>query len=249
MDCMRRLLTLLLSISLFMLLSIPTLAATITAPGNGDYVYDGANVISAETEAMLRSECARMEAQCGLQFTVVTMPTVDRSLYEYTAALIADWKIGGSSGRGVVLLLDIGGDDYYMLAGDGAKSYFTNPVLQSLVNTNMEPSFAAKQYDSGVKNCLYAMAALADSFRREQALTTAGTTETTVAAAAAAQPEEESGVISFLKGLGVVLLILLGIVLLGIVLLFLLAAIRRQQRRKRRRRQRPPMRAVKRYDE
>ena len=74
-------------------------------------VYDGANILSAETEAKLDAELRAYNAQTGRAIIVATVPSLGGSTIEtYATGLFSDWGIGGAK-RDTGLLLLIARDD------------------------------------------------------------------------------------------------------------------------------------------
>ena len=116
----RRILSLLLAfILVFSVCAIPALAdeAGDSEPASADgssaipqptvdfYVYDEANVLSAETESALLQQCAALNAEYGAQIVVMTLDTMPGTTsgerVAYAEQVIAQWKIGGDAGNGI----------------------------------------------------------------------------------------------------------------------------------------------------
>ena len=80
------------------------------------------------------------------------MDYVTGEIDDYALSLFNQWKIGdGTFNNGVLLLLSIGDDDYYMMIGRGLEDSFPIYDIQELLDDYLEPYFAAKDYDTGVR--------------------------------------------------------------------------------------------------
>jgi len=81
----------------------------------GNWVVDGADVLSPETEDSLRARNADLDQSYS---TVVAVATVEQArgwdLYDYAMELAEDWGLGQ---RDLILLMDIGAQDAYLLEG------------------------------------------------------------------------------------------------------------------------------------
>lgn len=142
----------LLACAAAVLLALPAFAADIPeAPDS--YVYDGAQVLSSSTEAYINAENAALDAACGAQVAVVTVDfTGSYSTADYAYTLFNSWGIGDrKENNGLLLLLVIGAEDYYIMPGEGVTDIFSGGTLQTLMDTYLEADFAAGQYDAGVQ--------------------------------------------------------------------------------------------------
>lgn len=150
----RRFLTLLLGMAIILSMLLPVFAAvSVPQPTEDFYFLDEPDVFSAKLEATISEENARLEQAYGVQLVMVAMQTLDGAdIKDFTVTLMDQWHIGGDSGMGLVLVLDIDGDNYFTLAGAGLRSFLTGDALQRLLDRNLEESFAMKNYDAGVSN-------------------------------------------------------------------------------------------------
>lgn len=148
----RQLLTLLLGMALVLSMLLPALAAaSVPQPTEDFYFYDEPDVFSKKLEATIIEENARLEEAYNVQLVMVAMQTLDGAdIKDFTVSLMDSWQIGGEEGKGLVLVLDIDGDNYFTIAGEGLRSFLTSDVLQRLLDRNLEESFAMKNYDAGV---------------------------------------------------------------------------------------------------
>ena len=62
-----------------------------------------------------------------------------------------EWGIGGSNGAGLLLVMAVQDDDYWLTPGKGLQDNITAGALGDLVDEYLEPYFADKDYDGGAK--------------------------------------------------------------------------------------------------
>ena len=110
------------------------------------YISDGANVLSASTEQTIRLYSANWDKQIGGILGVVTVKSVEGSVED--AAWDWAWQLGLGE-NDAVLLLDVGGKDYYLLPSGlfdaclaGQPDSFLDACLYDYVN--------ASDYNGGV---------------------------------------------------------------------------------------------------
>ena len=123
------------------------------------YVYDEAGVLSDATEKYIVSVDASLERQCGAQIVVACLKTTgDTDIADYATELFNKLKIGDSKkNNGVLVLLSIEEDAYWVLQGKGIESVLSSGIIKLMLNEHLEPSFAIKDYDSGVKELFDAL--------------------------------------------------------------------------------------------
>lgn len=129
------------------------LAASVVEPTQDFYVNDQANVLDEETEGLIVLNNDKLSAACGAQIVVVTVDTVGSAEMEsYAYQLFNQWGIGSAEGNnGVLVLLAIADDDYWTMTGTGLQDDLTAGDLSELMRDYLEPSFAEKDYDAGVR--------------------------------------------------------------------------------------------------
>lgn len=143
---------LLLMCVLLVVLAVPALASGIpTAPDS--FVYDEADVLSSATEQYINMETAALDTACGGQIAVVAVDfTGEYSTADYAYELFNGWGIGDKNkNNGLLLLLVIGAEDYYILPGEGVTDIFSGGTLQTLMDDYLEADFASGDYDTGVR--------------------------------------------------------------------------------------------------
>ena len=117
------------------------------------YVYDDAEVISAETEADINSRADALYAMTGAQIMIVCVKTTGSTpINEYSVSLFNEWKIGSPQrDNGLLCVMATDDREYWLLQGNGIKSEITNGQLQVINNDYLEGYFADEKYDEGAK--------------------------------------------------------------------------------------------------
>ena len=125
----------------------------IPSPSGSFYVYDSANVLTDATKDYIVSKNWSLCEQCGAQVVVACIKTTgNMPISEYASMLFENWQIGDSkTNNGVLILLAVEDNDYYMLQGNGIKSSLPSGEIKVILTNNMEPSFATGDYDTAVK--------------------------------------------------------------------------------------------------
>lgn len=152
-----KILSFILTLCLILSAATVSFATTVSipeAPG-GAYVLDEAEVLDLDTENSLNEKSEALKSASGIELYVVTVSDKGgAALKDYTYELYDQWDIGGSEDKGIILVLDIESDDYYLKPGDAIRETFTGTVLQGYLDTYLEADFAARNYgDGAVKLC------------------------------------------------------------------------------------------------
>ncbi|KGE16993.1 TPM domain-containing protein [Paenibacillus wynnii] len=112
-----------------------------------NYVADNAGVFKQVTKDYINQSSNQYRATTGTGIYVVTVTkNGEKNLQDYT------YKKFGSMGAGpkdVMLVLDINGDHYHVLQGKDIDQILTNDRISNILDTELEPLFAKKQYASG----------------------------------------------------------------------------------------------------
>lgn len=153
---MKRLLGLTLSL---LLLCAAALAADIPEPTEDFYVYDGANVLTYETEGHIVFCNRELYEACGAQIVFVTVDTVgNETMEDYCRALFNEWEIGDARKQnGFVVVLAIDDEDYGWMPGTGLDLELSAGVVNELTDAYLEPDFAAGDYDEGARKLFDAL--------------------------------------------------------------------------------------------
>jgi uncharacterized protein len=124
-------------------------------------VYDGADILSPETEAKLDAELRAYNAQTGRAIIVATVPSLGgASIETYATGLFSDWGIGGAK-RDMGLLLLIARDDRKLRieVGYGLHGYFGGIMAGRVINDVITPRFKEGNFDAGVSDGVAAILA------------------------------------------------------------------------------------------
>lgn len=170
----RKYLSLLLLLAL-LILQIPLASAhaeesggQLPQPWQEFYYYDEANVLGEITRADILSRNTQLNEQYGVQIVVMTVNALPAGDYSqrvaYLRQIASGWQIGGSDGRGLLLALSIGDQDYLAVAGDKLKASFTTDSLKALLDAQLEPDFSTGAYEAGAAKFFTAAAAQAESY-------------------------------------------------------------------------------------
>ncbi|MDF9839205.1 MULTISPECIES: TPM domain-containing protein [unclassified Paenibacillus] len=146
----------LIAVLLSVMLLPPTVSlAKPAVPDHTDafYVNDYAGVIDLKAENYMVNYGVKLHQETGAQVVLVTVDsTGGASMEEYARTLFDTWGIGSSDKeKGVLLLLSIKDDNYWVLQGNGLKNSLTDSMLAQLLAESLEPDFARKEYAAGAR--------------------------------------------------------------------------------------------------
>ena len=128
-------------------------SSRIPDPAEVFYVLDTAGVISSETRNHIVSRNDALFAMTGAQIVVACVPSTEgMDIGDYSTQMFNKWGIGSAEkNNGVLILLSISDDNYWILQGKGLEDLLSSGTLKQMVNADLEPHFAAKEYDAGAK--------------------------------------------------------------------------------------------------
>ena len=135
----------------FLFIQTSVLALSIPKQDESIYVNDYAFVLSDDTKQQLISMNQTSDYDTGGYVVVATFDFVDEDLYDFSYRLFNEWGIGSSEyNNGILLVLDIGNDNYCYILGSGIESVLTDSEAWDIIDNYMEPDFAVKNYDQAV---------------------------------------------------------------------------------------------------
>lgn len=147
-------------IILFGFSAIPVYAA-ISIPQQSDLIYiqDFANVLSDETEEYIINKNDTLYSATGAQIVIATVEYTDGyDIEDYAYEMFNTYQIGSDTkNNGVLLLLVINEDNYWVTVGSGLEDTLTGGVLKNMTLNYLEDDFAAGDYDGGAKSFFDAM--------------------------------------------------------------------------------------------
>lgn len=204
------------------------LASTAYAAGNvlakpeNGYVADVAGVLESDTVDHIVSNNKKLNDATGAAIVVVTVDFLNgKDIDDYALDLFNDWGIGSKdANNGLLILLAIGEDNYYVLQGSGIKKDLPASTLQEYTWNYLENDFAAKDYDAGVHKLFDAFYQWFEDYYAEQM--NSGAVQQPGTGQPASRPSSGgffAGIGNFFATMGamaiVVLLIILAIVLVA----------------------------------
>lgn len=131
----------------------PAYAAKTLTPTDAFYVNDYADVLNTDTIKYIADRSGALAYSTGAEIVVVTVDFLDGTpIDKYATNLFNDWALGDKTkNNGLLILLAIGEDDYYVTVGDGLNKYVSSSIVKEYLNDYLEDDFAAGNYDAGVR--------------------------------------------------------------------------------------------------
>ena len=120
------------------------------------YVRDDAGVLSNHTLTQLTQRNQRLYDKYGVVIAVVTCNYGRDDLYSYALKQAENMGLGG---RDFIVVLDIRGDNYWLVQGADLVRYFTDEDCGDYAWDYMEDAFAAGDYDGAVLSLTQALEA------------------------------------------------------------------------------------------
>ena len=129
-------------------------SASVVSPDASFYVYDGADVLSGETESYILNHSRELEQKTGAQIVVVTIPSLEgRSLEEYATDLFRQWGIGDAQkNNGLLLLCAVNDRQFRVEVGYGLEGDLPDGKTGRMQDTYIIPLLKENQFDAGIKN-------------------------------------------------------------------------------------------------
>lgn len=150
---LRKWLALLAAVCCFAVLLCPVSAAVVS-PNDAFYVYDGAQVLSAETEQYILNSSHELASKTGAQIVVVTIPSLEgRSLEEYATDLFRQWGIGDArENNGLLLLCAVEDRQFRVEVGYGLEGDLPDGKTGRMQDAYIIPLLREDKFDEGIKN-------------------------------------------------------------------------------------------------
>ncbi len=129
-------------------------AAAVVSPNDGFYVYDGAQVLSQETEQYIRNASQELESKTGAQIVVVTIPSLDgQALEEYATELFRQWGIGDAKkDNGLLLLCAVEDRKFRVEVGYGLEGDLPDGKTGRMQDAYIIPLLQENKFNEGIKN-------------------------------------------------------------------------------------------------
>lgn len=142
------------------------LAASSTIPEHTSsfYVNDFANVLSQDAADYITNTANSLYDATGAQIVISTVNfTGSMDMETYSYEMYNKYKIGDEKGHGVLLLLAIGAQDYWLSRGKAFEELFDASVAGDLFDI-LEPYFAAGNYSEGAVETFDAIVSVVNKF-------------------------------------------------------------------------------------
>lgn len=129
-------------------------SAAVVSPNETFYVYDGAQVLSEETEQYILNTNRELESKTGAQIVVVTIPSLEgQSLEEYATDLFRQWGIGDKEkDNGLLLLCAVEDRQFRVEVGYGLEGDLPDGKTGRMQDEYITPLLSENQFDAGIKN-------------------------------------------------------------------------------------------------
>lgn len=137
----------------FSLLACPVSAAMVS-PTDAFYVYDGAQVLTEETEQYILKNSRDLDVKTGAQIVVVTIPSLEgESLEEYATDLFRQWGIGDAEkNNGLLLLCAVEDRRFRVEVGYGLEGDLPDGKTGRMQDAYIIPLLREDRFDEGIKN-------------------------------------------------------------------------------------------------
>lgn len=129
-------------------------SAAVVAPTNDFYFYDGAQVLSEETEQYILKHSRELDVKTGAQIVVVTIPSLDGAvLEEYATDLFRQWGIGDAEkNNGLLLLCAVEDRQFRVEVGYGLEGDLPDGKTGRMQDAYIIPLLKEDKFDEGIKN-------------------------------------------------------------------------------------------------
>lgn len=128
--------------------------SAVVSPSSAFYVYDGAQVLSEETEQYILNSSHELESKTGAQIVVVTIPSLEgESLEEYATDLFRQWGIGDSKkNNGLLLLCAVEDRQFRVEVGYGLEGDLPDGKTGRMQDAYIIPLLREDKFDEGIRN-------------------------------------------------------------------------------------------------
>ena len=129
-------------------------SAAVVAPTDAFYVYDGAQVLSEETEQYILKHSRELDVKTGAQIVVVTIPSLEgAALEEYATDLFRQWGIGAAEkNNGLLLLCAVEDRQFSVEVGYGLEGDLPDGKTGRMQDAYIIPLLSEDKFDEGIKN-------------------------------------------------------------------------------------------------
>ena len=129
--------------------------AEVAQPVYNEWVYDGADILSDETEQLVAAYNDRWDADYSSVTAIATVPnTRGWDVYEYAVTMGERWGLGS---KDQLLLIDEGGDEYYFVSSYEIEDELGYDRMWNIFQQEFEPAYGNGSYDIAVQNVYSAL--------------------------------------------------------------------------------------------
>lgn len=151
-------------------------------------VVDAANIIRANQEQTLAANASNLKAMSNVELVVVTLPSLQGySIERWGRDLGNGWDVGGSAGRGVLLIVAPNDREVRIEVGDGLGSSLSGRTASAIIDNVIVPQFRSGEMSGGILAGVDAIAKAVTGTRQ-------GASATTRQPAPAFEPTYRSGI-------------------------------------------------------
>lgn len=124
--------------------------AEVAQPVYNEWVYDGADILSDETEQLVAAYNDKWDANYSSVTAIATVPnTRNWDIYEYAVTMGERWGLGG---KDQLLLIDVAGDEYYFVSSYDIEDELGYDRMWNIFREEFEPAYGNGSYDVAVQN-------------------------------------------------------------------------------------------------
>lgn len=114
-------------------------------------IVDLANLLEPFQEQPLATQFATLKARTGVDFVVVTLPSLHGYSIETWGRLLGNsWGVGGKSGLGAVLIVAPNDREVRIEVGDALSVMFPDSAASSIIDREILPKFRQGRLSSGI---------------------------------------------------------------------------------------------------
>ncbi|MCM1153393.1 MAG: TPM domain-containing protein, partial [Muribaculum sp.] len=129
-----------------------------------EYVADPAGALSGQTVEAVNNVLEHMRRQTTVEMAVAVVPGIgDEEIQPYAVGLFEEWGLGNADNdNGVLLAIDTGGRQYFLMTGYGVEGVLPDAVCMQLLSDNLVPAWRGGDLDAGVLAAVKAVAKIVE---------------------------------------------------------------------------------------
>lgn len=121
-------------------------------PSSNTYVSDKADLLSIGARAQLEKQLKQLDDSLGVQFLLVTFPSLEGdSLEDFSIRLAQAWKPGQKNkDNGLIFLIFKNDRKMRIEVGYGLEGVLTDALCGQIIRDEVAPAFKSENYDLGI---------------------------------------------------------------------------------------------------